>query len=120
MNGIAGDGARVLPELEPAPGAAPPLFGGPASLAELLLDVEVPLGSVTVSVGDLVALRRGTLLRLERLTGEPLEILVNGTPIARGEVRVHGERFAIRITEILKTTRADANEEVPLAKNPAR
>ena len=68
-------------------------------------------GSLEVDVRDLVGLRPGNVLTLERLTGEPLEITVNGTPIALGEVRVHGERFAIRVTEILKAPRRDTNPE---------
>jgi len=45
------------------------------------------------------------------LTGESLEVNVNGTLVARGEVRVHGERYAVRITEIPKPTSLDETEE---------
>ena len=52
------------------------------------------------------------MLRLDRQTGEHLEITVNGTPIAKGEVRVHGERFAVRVTQILRGLSLDDVEGV--------
>lgn len=118
--GTVCDGARALPELEASASTGARLFAGAAALSDLVLDVEVPLGSVTVSVRDLVRLRPGTVLTLDRLTGEPIEMVVNGTPVARGEVRVHGERFALRVSEILNAPRADVTEEVPLAHKPDR
>jgi len=69
--------------------------------------LEAPLGSVEMNVQQILELGPGSILQVDRLTGEPLEITVNGTPIARGEVRIHGERYAIRVTEILRAEASD-------------
>jgi flagellar motor switch protein FliN/FliY len=90
----------ALPQLAEEPHSGKPLFALP-ELSGLKLAVEVPLGSVELDLRGLLRLHVGSILRLEHLTGEPLEVTANGTPIARGEVRIHGERFAVRITEIL-------------------
>ncbi len=94
-------------ELVAAPPAQPPLLSLQL-LADLPFVLEAPLGSLDLDVRTLLDLRPGSVLQLDRFTGEPLEVMVNGTPIARGEVRIHGERFAVRVTEIL---RAEASRE---------
>ncbi|MGQ0720023.1 MAG: FliM/FliN family flagellar motor switch protein [Candidatus Eiseniibacteriota bacterium] len=86
------------------------------ALSDLPMLVEVPLGVVHTRLGEVVHLRPGQVLTVERLTGEPLEIRVNGTPVATGEVRVHGDRFAIRITEVLNPDGRDDTQEVSRAK----
>jgi len=94
-----------LPELTPAPssgGAGDPAVFDLASLGDLGLRVDVPLGSLQVSLRELLALEVGSVLPLDTQTGESLEILVNGTPVAKGEVRIHGEYFAMRVTGILR------------------
>jgi len=90
----------ALPELEPAPGSGRPAIDL-AQLGDLRLLVDVPLGTVQLDLRSFLELEVGSVLQTDRQTGEPLEISVNGTPIARGEVRIQGERFAVRITEIL-------------------
>jgi flagellar motor switch protein FliN/FliY len=106
-----------LPELAPAGGRGTSLFDL-ERLAGVRLRVEVPLGFAELEVRDVLALRPGTLLPLDRTTGEPLEIVVNGTTVAKGEVRVQGERFAIRVTEILGAPRRNdlTGEEMPRAE----
>ena len=95
--------ANALPELTSGQGN-----GGPAlsldDLAELALEVHVPLGTVHLDLRDFLELEVGSVIQTNRQTGEPLEISVNGTPIAKGEVRIQGERFAVRLTEILRAT----------------
>ena len=70
-----------------------------------LLDVEVcvtvELGRVTMSIGDILKLGLGSVVELERAVSEPVDLLVQGVPFARGEVVVVEDRFAIRIQEIL-------------------
>ncbi len=103
-------GADVLPVfVKTTPPEGPPLFEL-GDLADLDFKVEVPLGSLVLNVRELLRLRRGTMLRLERQTGEHLEVMVNGTPLALGEVRVHGEKFAVRITQILRDISLDDGE----------
>jgi len=65
---------------------------------EVKLTVEV--GSTEMKIKDLLKLNEGSVVELERLAGDPLDILDNGVNIARGEVVMVGERFGIRFTEV--------------------
>ena len=65
---------------------------------EVKLTVEV--GSTEMKIKDLLKLNEGSVVELERLAGDPLDILANGVKIARGEVVMVGERFGIRFTEV--------------------
>ena len=67
---------------------------------EVQMTVEVGRSEITIS--DLLRLSEGSVLELERLAGDPLDILVNGTMIAKGEVVMVGERFGIRFGEIVE------------------
>ena len=53
-----------------------------------------------MTIGETLALGPGSIVSLNRLAGEPVDLLVNGTPIARGEVVVIDEEFGLRITEV--------------------
>ena len=66
---------------------------------EVQLTVEV--GGTKITIGDLLKLNDGSVVELERLAGEALDILVNGTLLARGEVVLIGERLGIRFSEII-------------------
>lgn len=66
---------------------------------EVKLTVEV--GRTELTIRDLLRLSEGSVVELDRLAGDPLDILVNGTAIAKGEVVVVGERFGIRVAEII-------------------
>ena len=65
---------------------------------EVKLTVEV--GNTEIKIKDLLRLNEGSVVELERLAGEPLDILANGTKIAKGEVVMVGEKFGIRFTEV--------------------
>ena len=65
---------------------------------EVKLSVEV--GSTELKIRDLLRLNEGSVVELERLAGDPLDILANGVKIAKGEVVMVGERFGIRFTEV--------------------
>ena len=65
---------------------------------EVKLTVEV--GSSQLKIRDLLRLNEGSVVELERLAGDPLDILANGVQIAKGEVVMVGERFGIRFTEV--------------------
>ena len=65
---------------------------------EVKLTVEV--GSTEMKIKDSLKLNEGSVVELERLAGDPLDILANGVNIARGEVVMVGERFGIRFTEV--------------------
>ena len=109
--------ASGLPALAPTPrGNAKSLFTLDA-LGDVPLRLEAPLGTVEADLRDILSLSAGSILMLDRLTGEAITLTANGTPIAKGEVRVHGERFAVRITEVLgRTARTRAGGVPPHAK----
>jgi flagellar motor switch protein FliN/FliY len=111
--------ARVQPLVadEPDAGAAPPepvayeelvprgaeAPGGPdlALLADVPLDVTVVLGGAVVTIRQLLELGQGSILRLDRHAGEPVDVLVNGTCLARGEVVVIEEDLGVRLTHVV-------------------
>ena len=84
--------------------SATPLKDTAANL-DLLLDVAVPvsveLGRTSLTVKDILSTCQGSVIELDRAAGEPVEILVGGKPLARGEVVVVKDRFGVRITELL-------------------
>jgi flagellar motor switch protein FliN/FliY len=65
------------------------------------LEVSVELGRVTMLIRELLEVGTGSIVELQKAAGEPVEVLVNGRLIARGEVVVVEDNFAVRITEIL-------------------
>src|SRR5438477_12598576 len=86
--------------------AANPAEGGPS--IELILDVPlsvtVELGRVRMPVRDLLALGAGSVVELAKLAGEPLDVLINGKAVARGEAVMVNEKFGVRLTEIVSPT----------------
>lgn len=100
--------ATDSPETEPAPdppaSAPKEKLERPVNL-ELLLDVPLEitaeLGRTRMIINDLLQLGQGSVIELNKLAGEPLEILVNQKLIARGEVVVVNEKFGIRLTDII-------------------
>jgi flagellar motor switch protein FliN len=73
-------------------------------LLDIPLEVSVELGATTMLINDLLQLGQGSVIELNKLAGEPLEILVNHTLIARGEAVVINEKFGVRITDIISPT----------------
>ena len=74
-------------------------------LMDVALEVSVELGRSHMSIGEILALRTGSVIELEKLAGEPVDVSVNGTLIARGEVVVVDEKFGVRITEVVSKAR---------------
>jgi len=66
---------------------------------DVALTVEV--GRTQLTIRDLLRLSEGSVVELNRMAGDPLDVLVNGTPIAKGEVVMVGERFGIRFGQII-------------------
>ena len=86
----------------PLPEAEPPASGRSLDvLLDVPVQVAVELGRAERQIRDVLALVPGSVVELDRLAGDPLDLLVNGRRIARGEAVVVDERFALRITEIL-------------------
>lgn len=71
----------------------------------LVMDIPVTLsleiGQTRISIRELLQLGQGSVVELQRMADEPLDVLVNGTLVARGEAVVVGERFGIRLTEVI-------------------
>ncbi len=65
------------------------------------MELSVEIGRTRTTVGEALELRVGSVVALGRQAGDPVDLLVNGSPIARGEVVVVDERYGLRITEIL-------------------
>ena len=73
-------------------------------LLDIPLEVTVELGRTTMLINDLLQLGQGSVIELNKLAGEPLEILVNQRLVARGEAVVINEKFGVRITDIISPT----------------
>ena len=87
--------------LHALPGAAP---AGDADLARLHavpVELAVEIGRTRMTIGDTLGLGPGSIITLNRMAGEPVDLLVNGRPIARGEVVVIDEEFGLRVTEVV-------------------
>ena len=98
-------------EFQALDGAAGPGAPGAARPMTLLHDVEMgvtaELGRTRMTVRDLLSLTPGAVVELDRAAGSPVDVLVNGTLIARGEVVVIDEEYGIRISEIVGTRPVD-------------
>lgn len=90
-----------------SPQVAAPVAADPAAEInlDLILEVAVTLalevGRTKIPVRELLQLAPGSILELDRLAGEPLDLLVNGVRVARGEVVVVNDRFGVRLTEVV-------------------
>ena len=77
-------------------------------LHDVPVELAVEIGRTTMTIRETLELAPGAIVSLNRLAGEPVDLLVNGRPLARGEVVVIDEEFGLRITEILDR-RAEEN-----------
>ncbi|MEG2911104.1 MAG: flagellar motor switch protein FliN [Pseudomonas sp.] len=72
---------------------------------DVILDIPVSIsmevGSTDINIRNLLQLNQGSVIELDRLAGEPLDVLVNGTLIAHGEVVVINDRFGVRLTDVV-------------------
>jgi flagellar motor switch protein FliN/FliY len=71
-------------------------------VAEIPMELSVEIGRTHMTVGEALDLRVGSVVTLEHLAGDPVDLLVNGSAVARGEVVVIDEQYGLRITEILE------------------
>jgi len=70
-------------------------------ILDILLEISVELGRAKIPISDLLQLGQGSVIELAKMTGEPLEILVNQKLVARGEVVVINDKFGVRLTDII-------------------
>jgi len=76
-----------------------------AASMEMILDIpvtaSVEIGRTKINISNLLKLNQGSVIELDRLAGEPMDVIVNGTLVAHGEVVVVNEKFGIRLTDII-------------------
>jgi len=87
--------------------APPPAEGAPAAQHDIDLILDIPvqlsveLGRTRIPIKHILQLAHGSVVELDRLAGEPMDVLVNGCLIAQGEVVVVNDKFGIRLTDII-------------------
>lgn len=97
VEGIAKDGSGMSSPDKKAESGSPDL--------DVILDIPVQIsmevGNASITIRNLLQLNQGSVIELDRLAGEPLDVLVNGTLIAHGEVVVVNDKFGIRMTDVI-------------------
>ncbi len=97
------DGAEAVEMDELASGVSPSGNGAPDLdvIMDIPVNISMEVGNTEISIRNLLQLNQGSVIELDRLAGEPLDVLVNGTLIAHGEVVVVNEKFGIRMTDVI-------------------
>lgn len=106
--------AEQAPEVTAPPADSPEIFkeltgtpasGGMAKEIDFILDIPVlltvELGRTKITIKNLLQLAQGSVVELDGLAGEPMDVLVNGCLIAQGEVVVVNDKFGVRLTDII-------------------
>ena len=106
--------AEQAPQVAAVPTASPEIFkelsgtaasGGLAKDIDFILDIPilltVELGRTKITIKNLLQLAQGSVVELDGLAGEPMDVLVNGCLIAQGEVVVVNDKFGVRLTDII-------------------
>jgi flagellar motor switch protein FliN len=94
----------AVPSSAPAEQRAPVSGAGLELLQDVVMELSAELGRTTMTVRDLLNLQPGAVVELDRLAGSPADLLVNGRLIARGEVVVVDEDYALKITELISSS----------------
>ncbi len=71
------------------------------SILDVPVTISMEIGRTRINIRNLLQLNQGSVVELDRLAGEPMDVLINGTLIAQGEVVVVNEKFGIRLTDIV-------------------
>lgn len=74
------------------------------SILDVPVVISMEIGRTHIPIRNLLQLNQGSVVELDRLAGEPMDVLVNGTLIAQGEVVVVNEKFGIRLTDVISPT----------------
>jgi len=118
IEGLLDEAQQALAAVENSPADLPPgvrpfefrnLVGKPAStdsatldlLRDVQLDLKIELGRTRMQLEDVLQLKRGAVVALDKLAGDPVDIFVNGRLIARGEVLVLNDSFCVRVAELV-------------------
>ena len=102
--GQTGSEPDVFEQVKETPISASTELGGDVKL-DVILDIPVTIameiGRTQLSIRNLLQLNQGSVVELDRFAGEPMDVLVNGTLVAHGEVVVVNEKFGIRLTDVI-------------------
>ena len=74
------------------------------AILDVPVTISMEIGRTKLTIRNLLQLNQGSVVELDRLAGEPMDVLVNGTLIAQGEVVVVNEKFGLRLTDIISPT----------------
>lgn len=102
-----GDFDAFTPEAFDGVGSPRALPDGLDLLADVNLNVKIELGRTRMFVEDVLRLNEGSVVELDKLAGDPVDIYVNDRPVARGEVLVLNDNFCVRISEIITRVEED-------------
>ena len=112
LRGALDDQRKALPHVQSAAarsdGAPSEMVAPNAGIINIPVDVQIVLGSAEMPVSELMTLQKGSTVSLNRRIGEPVDVVVNGRKIARGEIIVlenDPSRFGIRLTEIITSAK---------------
>lgn len=103
-----------LPSFAPAAPAAPLSFdtgSGMGRVRDIPLEITVELGRTRLLIRDIMDLSAGSIIELDKIAGEPVDLFANGLLVARGEVIVIDDNFGVRVTEIITARDREAPEK---------
>lgn len=98
-----------FPPLESVPGKVVPIKTGIRFLEDVEVELVVQLGEATIKIRDLLELKEGSVLELDRAAGEPADLIVNNQKFGLGEVIVLNEMFAVRVNTIHPPRKAQSD-----------
>lgn len=101
LSGITGESAQPAVFQSFESGAGPTSMNDYELILDIPVHLTVELGRTRISIRNLLQLAHGSVVELDALAGEPMDVLVNGTLIAQGEVVVVNDKFGIRLTDII-------------------
>lgn len=107
----AGSKPFDIPQLDDRAGGAAPETHSLDMLRDVKLDVKIELGRTRMLVDDVLKLTDGSVVELDKVAGDPVEVFVNGRLVARGEVLVLNDNFCVRISDIVSRYSAEGDEE---------
>ena len=99
--------------LEPPPAVVASDGADLGRVVDVPVELAVEIGRTTMTIGETLSLAPGSIVSLNRLAGEPVDLLVNGKIIAQGEVVVIDEEFGMRITDIVSTQQRLTDAQTP-------